>query len=103
MKKKNAQIQSVYPQIWGLEIWTRKCFRPHPQPPILISNLQGKMQVHKCVRTDETGIRVDKAKKKIKKIVFFVSVQTGLASARTHSRVCADIASVRTDGKKNLK
>jgi hypothetical protein len=29
-KKKNAQIQSLYPQIWGLEIWSRKCFLPHP-------------------------------------------------------------------------
>jgi hypothetical protein len=29
-KKKNAQIQSLYPQIWGLEIWLRKRFRPHP-------------------------------------------------------------------------
>jgi hypothetical protein len=29
-KKKNTQIQSLYPQISGLEIWSRKCFRPHP-------------------------------------------------------------------------
>jgi hypothetical protein len=30
MKKKNAQTQSLLPQIWGLEIWSRKCFRPQP-------------------------------------------------------------------------
>jgi hypothetical protein len=29
MKKKNAQIQSLHPQI-GLQIWSRKRFRPHP-------------------------------------------------------------------------
>jgi hypothetical protein len=27
-KIKNAQIQSLYPQIWGLEIWPGKRFRP---------------------------------------------------------------------------
>jgi hypothetical protein len=30
MKKKNAQIESLYPQLWGLEIWSRKRFCPHP-------------------------------------------------------------------------
>ena len=30
MKKKNAQIKALHPQIWGLEIWSRKCFYPHP-------------------------------------------------------------------------
>jgi hypothetical protein len=30
-KKKNAQIQSLFLQIWRLEIWSRKCFRLHPR------------------------------------------------------------------------
>jgi hypothetical protein len=35
MKKKNAQIQSLYPQIWGLEIWSRKTHQsaPYINPP----------------------------------------------------------------------
>jgi hypothetical protein len=57
MKKKNAQIESLYPQIWGLEIWSRKRFRP---PPICISSPQGKTEVHKHVRADATNICADR-------------------------------------------
>jgi hypothetical protein len=30
MKKKNAQIESLHPQIWGLQIWSKKRFHPYP-------------------------------------------------------------------------
>jgi hypothetical protein len=43
MKKKNAQTQSLLSQIWGLEIWSRKCFRLQPSPtPLSICICRGK-------------------------------------------------------------
>jgi hypothetical protein len=68
MERKDAQTQSLSPQIWRLEIWLRKCFCPQPSPtPHPHLHLPRKNDKRNsnflCCRTCSSSILTNKRKK----------------------------------------
>jgi hypothetical protein len=69
--KMNAQTQSLLPQIWGLEIWSRKCFRLQPSPtPCKHLHLPRKSNKRNsnflCWKTSSSSILNNEKKQKFK-------------------------------------
>jgi hypothetical protein len=93
-EKKNAQIQLLFPQIWRLENWSRKCFHPSFVFPFV---KEKHKYLSEFARKRPASAWIG-GEKKILFINFFpASAWMRPMSTRTHSLVWVDRARICTD------